>query len=69
MSCLRWYPRDGSIIACERPAAVHLDERERLHNDLGPVIEFRYGRRIYRIHDVDERERLHNDLGNYNPKP
>ena len=61
MSCLRWYPRDGLIIACERPAAVHLDERERLHNDLGPVIEFRDGWKIYRIHDVDVSEWLFTD--------
>jgi hypothetical protein len=52
LSCMWWYPRDGVIIACERPLAVRMDERERLHNDDGPAVEFRDGWKVYRVHGV-----------------
>jgi hypothetical protein len=58
MSCMWWYPRDGVIIACERPLAVNFDERERLHNDAGPAVEFRDGWKLYRVHGVDVPEWL-----------
>jgi hypothetical protein len=52
LSCMWWYPRDGLIIACERPLAVHFDERGRLHNDAGAAVEFRDGWKIYAVHGV-----------------
>ena len=47
-----WYPRDGVIVACERPAEIHLDDRERLHNERGPAILFRDGWAVHAIHGV-----------------
>ena len=52
MSCMWWYPRDGLIVACDRPSAVHFDERERLHNDNGPAVSFRDGWNIYAVNGV-----------------
>ena len=52
MSCMWWYPRDGMVIACERPSAIHVDERGRLHNDSGPAVLFRDGWAIHAIHGV-----------------
>jgi hypothetical protein len=51
-SCMWWYPRDGLIIACERPLSVSFDEIGRLHNDTGPAIAFRDGWKLYAVHGV-----------------
>ena len=50
MSCMWWYPRDGLIIACERPQMLQTDDQKRLHNDHGPAISFRDGWKIYAVH-------------------
>ncbi|HQT38911.1 MAG TPA: hypothetical protein PK231_05755, partial [Acidocella sp.] len=50
LSCMWWYPYDGLIVACERPLAIRMDERERLHNETGPAVEFRDGWKVYSIH-------------------
>lgn len=52
LSCMWWYPRDGLIIACERPLSIKMDERERLHSDTGPAVAFRDGWSIYSVHGV-----------------
>ena len=52
LSCMWWYPHAGLIIACERPLSVHFDDRNRLHSDVGPAVEFRDGWKIYAVHGV-----------------
>ena len=52
LSCMWWYPRDGLIIACERPASVAFDTTFRLHNEAGPAVEFRDGWKVYAVHGV-----------------
>lgn len=52
LSCGWWYPRDGFIIACERPDICTLDETGRIHSDTGPAVRYRDGRPIYAIHGV-----------------
>jgi hypothetical protein len=49
-SCMWWYAFDSLIIACERPAVICVDDRERLHSETGPAVEFRDGRKIHAIH-------------------
>jgi hypothetical protein len=51
-SCMWWYPRDGLIVACERPAEIHMDDRSRVHCETGPAILFRDGWSIHAIHGV-----------------
>jgi hypothetical protein len=51
-SCMWWYPRDGMIVACDRPALLQMDEASRLHSDTGPAIAFRDGWKLYFVHGV-----------------
>lgn len=51
-SCMWWYPRDGIIIACDRPAAVHMDDQHRLHCEDGPAVLFRDGWSVHAVHGV-----------------
>jgi hypothetical protein len=51
-SCMWAYTFRGAVIACERPAAIHRDERGRLHSDTGPAMDFRDGWKIYAVHGV-----------------
>ncbi len=50
LACMWWYPRDGMIIACERPSAIRFDDAKRLHGESSPAIEFRDGWKIYKWH-------------------
>jgi hypothetical protein len=52
LSCMWWYPRDGLIIACERPLSILMDERSRLHNATGPAVAYRDGWGVYFWHGV-----------------
>ena len=47
-----WYPCDGAIIACNRPAEIHKDEQGRLHNESGPAVMFRDGWTVHYVHGV-----------------
>lgn len=57
-SCGWWYPRDGVIVACERPLSVTMEEHPtrpttyRLHASDGPAVQFRDGWSIYAWHGV-----------------
>jgi hypothetical protein len=57
-SCGWWYPRDGLIVACERPAVVQMEEHPdrpgtyRLHASDGPAVQFRDGWSVYAWHGV-----------------
>ena len=57
-SCGWWYPRDGVIVACERPERITMEpnpQRQgvvRLHADDGPAVRFRDGWSIYAWHGV-----------------
>ena len=52
LSCMWWYPRDGLIIACERPLSISMDGRSRLHNEVGPAVAMRDGWKIHSVHGV-----------------
>ncbi len=41
-----------TVIACERPAEIHRDERGRLHNESGAAVLFRDGWGVHAIHGV-----------------
>ena len=57
-SCGWWYPRDGVVVACERPSIVAMEEQPtrpttyRLHASDGPAVQFRDGWAIYAWHGV-----------------
>ena len=59
-SCGWWYPRDGLIIACDRPAVMQVEEDPahpeyfRAHASGAPAIQFRDGWTIYARHGVYE---------------
>lgn len=61
LSCSWWYPRNGVIIACERPEIVRMDDRQRLHCESGPAVRHRDGWETYAIHGVRVPERIVND--------
>jgi hypothetical protein len=49
-SCMWWYPRDGVIVACERPARVERDAEGRLHSEIGAAVLFRDGLELHVLH-------------------
>ena len=62
-SCGWWYPYRGLVVACERPAAVHMEPTGtvdgwlgtgtyRLHNDTGPALAFGDGWSVWAINGV-----------------
>jgi hypothetical protein len=57
-ACGWWYPRDGLIVACDRPAVLQMEEHPqrpgtyRLHASDGPAVQFRDGWAIYAWHGV-----------------
>lgn len=42
-----WWPFENAAILCERPEAVHVNERRVPHRDDGPAIVYRDGWRVY----------------------
>lgn len=52
LSCMWWYPFEGLIVACERPAVVCMDEESRLHSETGPAVSFRDGWQVHAVHGV-----------------
>jgi hypothetical protein len=53
-----WAPYEGTCFVTDRPTAIHLDRRERLHNLSGPAMAFRDGWSLYAIHGSSVSERL-----------
>lgn len=51
-SCGWWWPHEQFVIACNRPRLISLDDRERLHNESGPSMEWRDGWGIYAWHGI-----------------
>jgi len=51
-SCCWWWPHKEFAMASDRPAAIHRDERGRLHNESGHAIAFRDGTGVYSWHGV-----------------
>jgi len=47
-----WWPFADTAILCERPSAVHLDERGRLHHGDGPALVYPDGFALYRWRGV-----------------
>lgn len=58
---LCWFKSDGSIVACENPVEIYLDEQGRLHNANGMSIKFSDGWGMWHINGVmtDEQVVLH----------
>lgn len=51
-TCMWWWPFTKVCIVSDRPAAIVLDEQERLHNETGPAIAFRDGYGVYAWRDI-----------------
>lgn len=47
-----WIPLDTVAIVCERPSALSIDARDRLHCENGPAVAFRDGHKYYFWHGV-----------------
>ncbi len=62
-SCYWWAPYETTCFVSDRPAEIHLDARERLHNLRGPAMAFSDGWSLYAIHGsfVSERLVMHPD--------
>jgi hypothetical protein len=57
-SCYWWAPYETTCFVSDRPAAIHLDASERLHNLTGPAMAFNDGWSLYSIHGCFVSERL-----------
>lgn len=57
-SCYWWAPYEATCFVSDRPAEIHLDARERLHNLKGPAMVFNDGWSLYAIHGNAVSERL-----------
>lgn len=53
-----WYPYEQVIFVSDLPCAVRLDERQRLHGEGVPAIEYRDGWGLWVWHDVDATEKI-----------
>jgi hypothetical protein len=53
-----WAPYETTCFVSDRPTAICLDRRERLHNLSGPAMEFGDGWSLYAIHGSAVSERL-----------
>ena len=57
-ACSWWYPREGLVIACDRPAVIQMEEHParpgtyRLHATDGPAVRWRDGWTLYAWHGV-----------------
>jgi hypothetical protein len=51
-SCGYWWPNKDFVMISERPCAIRLDERGRLHADRSMTIEYRDGWGLYQLHGV-----------------
>jgi hypothetical protein len=51
-SCWCWWPCESICLLCERPAAMRLDQANRLHADRIPALHFRDGWKVYAWHGV-----------------
>lgn len=47
-----WWAYEGVAVLCERPIALHVDERGRLHRGEGPALAYRDGFELYRWRGV-----------------
>jgi hypothetical protein len=57
-SCYWWAPYETACFVSDRPTAIHLDARERLHNLRGPAMAFNDGWSLYSIYGSCVSERL-----------
>ena len=53
-----WAPYEDICFVSDRPTAIYLDRRERLHNLRGPAMAFSDGWSLYAIHGSSVSERL-----------
>ena len=53
-----WAPYEGTCFVSDRPTAIYLDRRERLHNLGGPAMAFSDRWSLYAIHGSSVSERL-----------
>ena len=51
-----WWPYEQVVIVCDRPSAIRVDERDRLHGEGVPAVEYRDGWGMWIWHDVDATE-------------
>jgi hypothetical protein len=47
-----WWPQRSAVVLCERPEALHLDDRGRLHSGRGPAVAYPDGWGIWAWHGV-----------------
>jgi len=57
-SCYWWAPYETTCFVSERPATLHIDARERLHNLQGPAMAFNDGWSLFALHGAFVSQRL-----------
>jgi hypothetical protein len=45
-----WWPFAGLVVMSDRPCEAHVDNRHRLHNELGPALVYRDGFALWALH-------------------
>lgn len=53
-----WWPYEMVVIVCDRPCAIRVDERDRLHGEGVAAVEYRDGWGMWIWHDVDATEQV-----------
>ena len=57
INCGRIFPFEKVCFVCDFPIKISLDEKERLHAEDSPAIEFADGYRLYSYHGVTQPEK------------
>jgi hypothetical protein len=47
-----WWPFEETVVVCERPRSILLDDQRRLHNGTGPAVTYPDGWTVYAWHGV-----------------
>jgi hypothetical protein len=63
-----WWPFAGTVILCERPSVLHVDERGRLHHGDGPALSYSDGFTLYRWRGVTITEDFAGALSSLTPE-
>ena len=45
-----WWPFQDTVVICDRPESIHLDDQQQLHADKGPAVAYRDGWGIHAWH-------------------
>jgi len=63
-----WWPFAHTVVLCERPNTVHVDERGRLHRGDGPALAYEDGFALHRWHGVTISENFAETLAALTPE-